>query len=254
VFGHTPSSRDTSSFRLPSEVSENDLATLDQAGFFGTAAGKVHQFTSLLATPQLVCEPKLSYKYRSSTQLNTRFSNSHHSGVVNCRITDLHLAGAYLSRQADNHDSILVEFQSPQRTRNRSHDFHPTKTMKHLYCKAQSSCFRPATADRARRTAISCGPRREMSPCRLLPLDDQANKFVRFLESPHPILQNAGVGLDIFGEGPESFRKAWEARVKEPRSMGSSRISPRKCIGQRRISPHSPDEAPILRALATIVG
>jgi len=59
-------------------------------------------------------------------------------------------------------------------------------------------------------------------------LDDQANKFVRFLESAHPIQQNAGVGLDIIGEGPESFRKAWEARVKELPSMSSSRISPRK--------------------------
>ena len=46
---------------------------------------------------------------------------------------------------------------------------------------------------------------------------------------------NTSVGLDIIGEGPESFRKAWEARVKEPRSMGSSRISPRKCIGRRRV-------------------
>ena len=59
---------------LALKASENDLGALDHAGFLGTATGKVHQFRSLLertrqrhrdpghATPQLVCEPKVSYK------------------------------------------------------------------------------------------------------------------------------------------------------------------------------------------------
>ena len=41
-----------------------------------------------------------------------------------------------------------------------------------------------------------------------------------FLESADPILQNAGVGIDIVGEAPNSFRKAWEARVKATRFHG----------------------------------
>ncbi len=41
-----------------------------------------------------------------------------------------------------------------------------------------------------------------------------------FLETADPILQNAGVGIDIVGEAPNSFRKAWEARVKATRFHG----------------------------------
>jgi glycosyltransferase involved in cell wall biosynthesis len=41
-----------------------------------------------------------------------------------------------------------------------------------------------------------------------------------FLEAADPILQNAGVGLDVVGEMPDSLRKAWEARVKATRFHG----------------------------------
>jgi len=41
-----------------------------------------------------------------------------------------------------------------------------------------------------------------------------------FLEAADPILQNAGVGLDVVGEAPDSLRKAWEARVKATRFHG----------------------------------
>jgi hypothetical protein len=41
-----------------------------------------------------------------------------------------------------------------------------------------------------------------------------------FLETADPILQNAGVGIDIVGDGPDSFRKAWEARVRATRFHG----------------------------------
>ena len=41
-----------------------------------------------------------------------------------------------------------------------------------------------------------------------------------FLEAADPILQNAGVGLDVVGEGPASFRKGWEVRVKTTRFHG----------------------------------
>ena len=41
-----------------------------------------------------------------------------------------------------------------------------------------------------------------------------------FLEAADPILQNAGIGIDVVGEGPDSFRKAWEARVKATRFHG----------------------------------
>jgi hypothetical protein len=41
-----------------------------------------------------------------------------------------------------------------------------------------------------------------------------------FPEAADPILQNAGVGVDIVGDGPDSFRKAWEARVKATRFHG----------------------------------
>ena len=59
---------------LALKTCENDLGALDHARFLCTAAGKVHQFRSLLGrarqrhrnpghpTPQLVCEPKVSYK------------------------------------------------------------------------------------------------------------------------------------------------------------------------------------------------
>jgi polysaccharide biosynthesis protein PslH len=41
-----------------------------------------------------------------------------------------------------------------------------------------------------------------------------------FLEAADPILRCAGVGLDVVGEGPDAFRKAWEARVKATRFHG----------------------------------
>jgi glycosyltransferase involved in cell wall biosynthesis len=41
-----------------------------------------------------------------------------------------------------------------------------------------------------------------------------------FLEVADPVLQNAGVGIDIVGDGPDSFRQAWEARVQATRFHG----------------------------------
>jgi polysaccharide biosynthesis protein PslH len=41
-----------------------------------------------------------------------------------------------------------------------------------------------------------------------------------FLAAANPILQNAGVGIDVVGEGPDAFRKAWEAKVQAPRFHG----------------------------------
>jgi glycosyltransferase involved in cell wall biosynthesis len=41
-----------------------------------------------------------------------------------------------------------------------------------------------------------------------------------FLEEADPLLQNAGGGIDIVGEGPDSFREAWEARVQGTRFHG----------------------------------
>jgi polysaccharide biosynthesis protein PslH len=41
-----------------------------------------------------------------------------------------------------------------------------------------------------------------------------------FLEAADPILQNAGVGVDVVGDGPNSFRKTWEARVQATRFHG----------------------------------
>jgi glycosyltransferase involved in cell wall biosynthesis len=41
-----------------------------------------------------------------------------------------------------------------------------------------------------------------------------------FLEAADPILQNAGVGIDVVGDGPDSFREAWEARVRATRFHG----------------------------------
>ena len=41
-----------------------------------------------------------------------------------------------------------------------------------------------------------------------------------FLEAADPILQNAGIGIDVVGEMPASLRKAWEARVKATRFHG----------------------------------
>src|SRR6516162_2273723 len=83
VFGRTPSSRDTSSLRLPLKASQNDLGTLDQAGFLGTAPGKVHQLSSLFGrtrqryrdpgheTPHVVRGSWYHTIYRVSTQLST---------------------------------------------------------------------------------------------------------------------------------------------------------------------------------------
>ena len=41
-----------------------------------------------------------------------------------------------------------------------------------------------------------------------------------FLEAADPILQNAGIGIDVVGEGPDAFRKAWEAKVHATRFHG----------------------------------
>jgi glycosyltransferase involved in cell wall biosynthesis len=41
-----------------------------------------------------------------------------------------------------------------------------------------------------------------------------------FLEAADPVLQNAGVGIDIVGDGPDSFRIAWESKVKATRFHG----------------------------------
>jgi len=41
-----------------------------------------------------------------------------------------------------------------------------------------------------------------------------------FLEAADPILQNAGVGIDVVGDGPDFFREAWEARVQATRFHG----------------------------------
>jgi hypothetical protein len=41
-----------------------------------------------------------------------------------------------------------------------------------------------------------------------------------FLQAADPILRNAGVGIDVVGDGPDSFREAWEARVQATRFHG----------------------------------
>jgi polysaccharide biosynthesis protein PslH len=41
-----------------------------------------------------------------------------------------------------------------------------------------------------------------------------------FLEAADPVLQNAGIGIDIVGDGPDSFRKAWEAKVQATQFHG----------------------------------
>jgi polysaccharide biosynthesis protein PslH len=41
-----------------------------------------------------------------------------------------------------------------------------------------------------------------------------------FLEAADPVLQSAGVGLDIVGEAPDFLRKSWEARVDAARFHG----------------------------------
>jgi polysaccharide biosynthesis protein PslH len=41
-----------------------------------------------------------------------------------------------------------------------------------------------------------------------------------FLEVAEPILQNAGIGLDIVGEAPDFLRKSWEAKVNATRFHG----------------------------------
>jgi hypothetical protein len=40
------------------------------------------------------------------------------------------------------------------------------------------------------------------------------------LEAADPVMQDAGIGIDIVGEVPDSFRKAWETRVKATRFHG----------------------------------
>ena len=41
-----------------------------------------------------------------------------------------------------------------------------------------------------------------------------------FLEAADPILQTAGVGIDVVGEVPDAFRKVWEAKVQATRFYG----------------------------------
>jgi polysaccharide biosynthesis protein PslH len=41
-----------------------------------------------------------------------------------------------------------------------------------------------------------------------------------FLEAADPILQNAGIGIDVVGEVPDAFRRAWEAKAKTTRFHG----------------------------------
>lgn len=41
-----------------------------------------------------------------------------------------------------------------------------------------------------------------------------------FLEAADPILQHAGVGIDVVGDTPDLFRKAWEPRVKATQFHG----------------------------------
>jgi Glycosyl transferase 4-like domain/Glycosyl transferases group 1 len=41
-----------------------------------------------------------------------------------------------------------------------------------------------------------------------------------FLQAADPILQHAGIGIDVVGEMPESLRQAWEVRVKATRFHG----------------------------------
>jgi polysaccharide biosynthesis protein PslH len=41
-----------------------------------------------------------------------------------------------------------------------------------------------------------------------------------FLEAADPVLQNAGIGIDIVGDGPDSFRQAWKAKVQATRFHG----------------------------------
>jgi glycosyltransferase involved in cell wall biosynthesis len=41
-----------------------------------------------------------------------------------------------------------------------------------------------------------------------------------FLEVADPILQNAGVGIDVVGAVPDAFRKVWEAKVQATRFYG----------------------------------
>jgi hypothetical protein len=41
-----------------------------------------------------------------------------------------------------------------------------------------------------------------------------------FLQAADPILRNAGVGIDVVGDVPDSFRRAWEARVQATRFYG----------------------------------
>jgi hypothetical protein len=41
-----------------------------------------------------------------------------------------------------------------------------------------------------------------------------------FLEAADPIFQNAGIGLDVVGEAPHSFRNSWETRLRATRFHG----------------------------------
>jgi glycosyltransferase involved in cell wall biosynthesis len=41
-----------------------------------------------------------------------------------------------------------------------------------------------------------------------------------FFEAADPILRNAGVGIDVVGDGPDAFRKTWEAKAQATRFHG----------------------------------
>jgi hypothetical protein len=41
-----------------------------------------------------------------------------------------------------------------------------------------------------------------------------------FFEAADPILEEAGIGIDVVGEGPGSLRKVWETKVKATRFHG----------------------------------
>jgi glycosyltransferase involved in cell wall biosynthesis len=41
-----------------------------------------------------------------------------------------------------------------------------------------------------------------------------------FFKAADPILRNAGVGIDVVGDGPDAFRKTWEAKLQATRFHG----------------------------------
>ena len=78
----------------------------------------------------------------------------------------------------------------------------------------------PATMDRgADRQIVQATPRRVAIVGAYWWTPKQMN-LSAFLEAADPILRNSGIGIDIVGEVPDSFRKAWEAKVKATRFHG----------------------------------